>query len=202
MGKFLVNLIIDESGSMAGQKNDVIGGVNDYINGLRADVENEYRVSLTLFDTSQNITVRIGEPIPISRFPALTAASYAPRGGTPLYDAIGNVMAASRPNEAEDVLFVIFTDGEENSSREWNIETVRKVILEHEARGETFLYLGQGLEAWAGGNRIFQGTQSGLNVVKADSFAAAAMMSTNSTQAYTTGYRTGTRTIVDPPTVQ
>jgi Mg-chelatase subunit ChlD len=199
MGKFLVQLVLDESGSMHPQRNDVIGGVNNYIEGLRTaakETGDEYRVSLTRFDSGRTPWVRHSGEVQLADFRALDNDSYAPMGGTPLLDAVGGVLTRSRPAEGEDVLTVIFTDGEENQSLEWSLEAVRAAILEHEARGETFLYLAQGPGAWAGRGALFAGTQSYANAVHTQNFTAAADAATASTQTYSTGYGTGTRTVV------
>ena len=49
------------------------------------------------------------------------------------------------------ILCVIITDGHENASQEFSLETIKKLISEKEEQGNwTFVYLGADLEAWSG----------------------------------------------------
>ena len=57
------------------------------------------------------------------------------RGATPLYDAIGGVIqraeetvACNKGGKAELPVIIIFTDGEENRSMQWDRESVRQRI--------------------------------------------------------------------------
>ena len=72
----------------------------------------------------------------IAGCPALNRKNYVPRGGTPLYDAVGLTIVstgeylkskgdAERP---EKVIFVIITDGHENASREYQLAGVKEMI--------------------------------------------------------------------------
>jgi len=89
----------------------------------------------------------------------LTADDYRPRGGTPLYDAMGQLItdATIRSEElkgAEAVLFVVFTDGEENQSREYDRDKIFELVKRREAQGWTFVYLGANQDSYAAGGRV------------------------------------------------
>ncbi len=86
----------------------------------------------------------------------MTSETYYVRGNTALLDAIGRtidkiggVQQHTAPDEqAEKVLFVIITDGMENSSREYRYARVREMIERQKERyGWEFLFLGANIDA-------------------------------------------------------
>lgn len=92
----------------------------------------------------------------IASVEALTEEEYRVGGSTALLDAIGktihkvgltrkNLPARSR---AEKVMFVIITDGEENSSRQYTASEVRHMIERQKERyGREFIFLGANIDA-------------------------------------------------------
>lgn len=77
-------------------------------------------------------------------------------GSTALLDAAGLTIQklvsvqknTAKEYRAEKVMFVIITDGEENSSREFSAERVKKMIeLEKEKYGWEFVFLGANIDA-------------------------------------------------------
>jgi hypothetical protein len=146
----LVSFILDETGSMQSVKDRTISGFNEYIQTLRNKGGNVL-FTLTKFNSAKTEIVHTGTPI--AAVNELTPYSYQPNHGTPLYDAIGRTIAAldrdvigRRDNPA--VLVVIMTDGEENSSQEFNLPKVNELIKSREARGWDFVYLGANHNAW------------------------------------------------------
>jgi uncharacterized protein YegL len=139
---------------MASVLNDTIGGFNTYISALKKEAGIDYLFSLTLFDTViQNRYVAE----PIAKIPELSTKNYIPDGGTALYDAIGCTVRNVDRNkpDAEKILTVIMTDGEENSSREWNLSGIQALIKQKEDEGNwTFVFLGAQPDAWAVGQQM------------------------------------------------
>ena len=81
-----------------------------------------------------------------------------PRGGTPLLDATGRLIARAAvapPGAAvlgkrpEDITVVTITDGEENQSREYTRDAIVAWCAEKQAQGWSFVFLGAGLDAYA-----------------------------------------------------
>ncbi len=144
-----VLLITDMSGSMAGLANDVRGGFNTYVDELRADTDQDYRLSVTLFDTE---FVELCKAAPLGDVPALDEANYRPRGMTALLDAVGMTVAGFDETKLADddrVLVVVQTDGHENSSREYRRDQIADVIKAREATGKwSFIFLGAGPDTW------------------------------------------------------
>src|SRR5262249_34734100 len=105
---------------------DVIGGFNSFLESQQADGPDAL-FTLVQFDWGDPNEV-LTDAVPVREVTRLDANEFQPRGGTPLYDAMGMLIAdatiraekTSRGNRgAEEILFVTFTDGEENQSREY-----------------------------------------------------------------------------------
>lgn len=160
----LVCLLLDRSGSMASCKQEVIGGFNAYVDGLKD--EKDMRFTLTQFD-SGGIDI-LHDAVPVNRVAKMTDKTYQPRGNTPLYDAMGKTIRAAQQKAGDKykVLFVTQTDGQENASSEWNHQSIRELIKSMEDKEHwTFVYLGMGLMGWNQMRDLSHGTQSVGNVM-------------------------------------
>ncbi len=144
--------ILDKSGSMAGLESDTIGGFNSMLEKQRS-LEGECRITTVLFDNSYTL---LHDRIDIRAVSPMTEKEYFVGGSTSLLDAIGRTihkLAAVQKNTAEDyraekVMFVIITDGAENSSREYSSDKI-KAMIEHEKEkyGWEFIFLGANIDA-------------------------------------------------------
>lgn len=118
-------LILDESGSMLGVRQNTLSGVNEQIQTIKS-LEKKYpeqKYSISIVKFSNNEVSSVVEDVPASQVKELSLDDYKPDGGTPLYDAIGISVTnlknriQSKLNTGEaSVLVVILTDGEENQS--------------------------------------------------------------------------------------
>ena len=154
-----VVFILDRSGSMSGMEEDTIGGFNAMLEKQRKESDNVIW-STVLFDHEHEV---IHSRLPIEEVARLTGREYYVRGSTALLDAIGrainHIAMCHRYAKAGDVpektLFVITTDGMENSSREYMYEDVRRMIeKEKERYGWEFLFLGANIDAVSVAGRI------------------------------------------------
>ena len=153
-----VGLLIDESGSMGPMHAAVIGGTNEFVAKLAADQNGtKVRATLGMFDLHGNDPVvrTKFEDIPVAEVDTLGPDDYAPRGATPLNDAVAKTIRGmdKRVKKGHRAMLVILTDGLENSS-ETSTRDVRKLIVEREKRGWEFIYLGANQDAWAESDRI------------------------------------------------
>lgn len=157
-----ITLVIDRSGSMQSIRDDAQGGIDALIRE-QAQAPGEALVTLVQFDTQYEF-VHTG--IPAKEVPPY---SLEPRGATALLDAVGRAILetgsrlAAMP-EAERpglVVFVVATDGHENSSREFSKARVRELV-EHQQKVYNwhFTFLGADAEAFAeaGSMGIAQGS--------------------------------------------
>lgn len=143
--------VIDKSGSMSHLAGDTIGGFNGFVNSQKA-MEGKATLTTVLFDTTWKI---LHDGVDIQEVKHMTNTDYIAGGGTAMLDAIGEIInrVQDRHDELgeekpEKVLFVITTDGEENSSRKFNKSQVEKMI-KHQTNGHgwTFMFLGANMDA-------------------------------------------------------
>ena len=136
-----VIFLLDRSGSMHGSVTDTIGGFNSYIEKQRAS-EFDTNVTTILFDHGYEILYKRKN---IDEVKELTHNEYYVRGSTALLDAIGRTITTMEREMDNPVLFVITTDGYENSSREYTKNQIRNMIgnLNWE-----FIYLGADIDSF------------------------------------------------------
>ena len=150
--------ILDKSGSMQPLADDTIGGFNSNIEKHKDDDCNVL-VTTVLFDTRVRA---IHDRLPIAEVPPMTRETYDPYGSTALYDAVGrtirrieNIHGYLRPEDVpEAVLFIIITDGRENASRFFSGDRVRAMVEQKKADGWDFVFIGAGIDAYAGAEDI------------------------------------------------
>lgn len=154
-------ILLDRSGSMSSIANDVIGGYNTFIREQKK-LGSDVRVTLVQFDSLDRQEI-IAAGVPIDELVELTPETFVPRGGTPLLDATGLLIARARMNQelrtqnslpAEDIVFVTVTDGEENESSEYTLRQVKNLIEECEKQGWTFVFLSAALDAYGDASRM------------------------------------------------
>ena len=144
--------ILDRSGSMSGLERDTIGGFNSMIEQQKK-AEGEALISTVLFD---NVSEVLHDRVNVKDIRPMSDRDYTVRGCTALLDTIGgaihhigNVHKYARPEDVpEHTMFVITTDGMENTSRRYNSEKVKQMIKRQKAKyGWEFLFLGANIDA-------------------------------------------------------
>ena len=144
--------ILDRSGSMSGLESDTIGGFNGMIAQHKGD-GGDVLVSTVLFDHENEV---IHDRVRIADVPALTSKEYYTRGCTALLDAMGgaihhikNVHKYARPEDRPArTMFIITTDGMENSSTRYTADQVRAMVKKQEKEaGWEFVFLGANIDA-------------------------------------------------------
>jgi uncharacterized protein YegL len=149
--KTYVALILDSSGSMEIVKDKTRNDFNEQLQMLKDESNNpaneakkvlmaedpenvtsgiETRVTVVTFNNKVNF---VDFDVDVHDISEITEDEYRPGGGTALYDAIG--MTIDKFNDHYDfsdpntgVLFVILTDGEENSSQKYMGKEGNKII--------------------------------------------------------------------------
>lgn len=142
-----VVFLLDRSGSMSGSESDTIGGYNSFLEKQR---KNKYKTYITtiLFDDHYEV---LHDRVNAKDVKDITSDDYYVRGCTALYDAIGKTIN-NIEKHAENVIFVITTDGLENASREYTKEKIKKLIEKHD--NWEFMYIGADIDSYAGGTSI------------------------------------------------
>jgi hypothetical protein len=185
-------ILVDRSGSMTGKWDETLSSVNAYVNELaKAKATKNSEVTAAVFDSTyaagdvnglQFDVVRKG--LPASYWTDLTDRDASPRGYTPLYDAVGRLMAIADKDAPEKAVIVIVTDGAENASKEVTRLGARALLDGARAKGWQVIFLGANFEAVVNqaadvGTRLHQ-TINTTNETRRDTMALAA----NYTTAY------------------
>ena len=82
-----IRIVLDRSGSMQGSQEITIDALNTYLNELKQENSNNTSLTLSTFD-SMSIDIPISRVL-VSKLNSFPADILQPRGGTPLFDAIG-----------------------------------------------------------------------------------------------------------------
>jgi len=146
-------ILADRSGSMGHIQKDMNGGIHQ----LLADQAKEpggILVDVVTFDTEVEF------PFTGVRPDDIKTDIIQARGGTALNDALGmtivrlgeELATLDEDDRPGTVIFVVVTDGEENSSREYTTLQVKALVTEQQEKwGWTFLFLGANIDAFGVG---------------------------------------------------
>lgn len=145
--------IMDASGSMGIFTDDTIHGYNAFIEEQKRLPGEAY---LTTVCFHSNVDV-IHDHVLLRDVAPITHKDYVPMGTTALLDAIGFAIGkiGSRLAETKEedrpahVIFVINTDGQENSSKTFDLPRVKEMV-EHQQQKYSwqFLFIGVGIDAF------------------------------------------------------
>lgn len=172
-----INILLDKSGSMQRNIEEVISGFNGYL-AEQQQVFGDARLSLYQFNNRLNLTYSqdIGNALPLDR------ETFRPSGWTRLYDAIGKVIldiedrinTQPEADRANKVMLAIMTDGGKNSSQEYNLERVNREI-ERKRRLDCWqiVFIGANLEARTASNNLSLASNSRMSAAQASSYGSA-----------------------------
>lgn len=154
--KTMICLILDRSGSMGGRENDVINGINSFIDEQKK-LPDPASIAFVRFDSEAIERFRPMQNL--TEVKHLTRGEYQPRGGTPLLDAVGQSIVQLeedwKAEKPERAIVVIVTDGEENSSKEFTKAKIQALIKARQDSGMwAFIYLGANVDAFAEANSM------------------------------------------------
>lgn len=146
-----ITVVMDRSGSMQACRTDAEGGLNRFVEDQKKQPGSAV-FTLVQFDTEYEFVHR---GVPIGSVPPY---ELVPRGNTALLDAVGRAIVetgerlAAMPEKDRPglVVFVIVTDGEENSSREFTLEQIKeKITHQRDVYKWQFTFLGANADAFA-----------------------------------------------------
>ena len=137
-------LLLDRSGSMHQIRDDMTGSLNSYLTDLQTSPHAHLsKLTLAQFD-SQNPFELIHDATNCSAITLLGEDEFKPRAATPLLDAIGSMVTHAQRRadilaelraSRERVVVVVLTDGEENSSRQYDRAKVAQLVENKEQEG-------------------------------------------------------------------
>ena len=134
--------LIDRSGSMYGSEEDTIGGFNSFIEKEKLK-EGNTRVTTILFDHEYEMLYKRKDIDDVNK---LTRDEYYVRGSTALLDAIGKTITTLDREIDNKALFVITTDGMENSSVEFSKSQIESMIQNHNWE---FIFIGADIDSYS-----------------------------------------------------
>jgi len=144
--------ILDRSGSMQSLTDDTIGGFNSFVDQQKNE-PGEALLTTILFDSKYEI---LHNGTNLKDVKPLTKKEYYVRDTTALLDAIGKTINdvghrldnTKEENKPSQVIFVITTDGQENSSKEFTAQQIKEMV-EHQTNvyNWKFVFLGANMDA-------------------------------------------------------
>lgn len=179
-------VIIDESGSMMNVTDKTIRGFNEFLE-THQELPGEALLTLVKFNTKYQI---VHNGVNVKDVSKLDNKTYSPMGMTALLDAVGRSVdevgkrydALKKKDKPGKVIFLIITDGEENSSKEYKLEQIKeKTKSRQEIDKWEFIFMGANQDAWAAGGSM--GFTQNVNYTVDDTvraFSGATVYSMNS----------------------
>lgn len=137
--KAIVGVVIDQSGSMMMLKDATISGFGEF---LEEQQRIDAQMVVTIFDSTVNMQParHVKDVVP------LTNETYTPQAMTALLDAIGVTIGELDRHPGRHVLCIL-TDGQENSSHEYNYQQINEMIEDRKSKGWEILFLGSSAES-------------------------------------------------------
>lgn len=167
-----ISVLLDRSGSMASIAADTVGGFNRFLADQQA-IPGEAVLTLAQFDTVGFDYIANAKPL--KDVAPLTSETFVPRGGTPLHDAMGRLIvetgarlkAMAEHERPQNVVFVVITDGEENSSHEYTGPKIAQMVThQRDIYKWQFVYLGANQDA------VVAASHMGIPAMAAASYTA------------------------------
>ncbi|EMA3641541.1 hypothetical protein U2T78_002243 [Providencia stuartii] len=129
-------------------ESDTIGGFNRVLTENR-NKKGDVFITTVLFNDK---TTLLHNREPIDKVPNLTLEDYQVGSNTALLDAVGDTISKMQENRKitknNNVLFVIITDGEENSSHKYSQSKIKSMIKSAEMEDKwDFIFLGANIDA-------------------------------------------------------
>lgn len=162
-----MTVLLDRSGSMASIKAETESGFAFFLNEQKKQ-PGEAKLTLVQFDTEYE------QVYSAKNLADVSSLNLQPRGCTALHDSLAKAIVDTgerlkgipEVDRPAKVLFIVITDGLENSSREHTKESVRKMI-EHQTSAYQwqFIYLGANQDAFAEAGSL------GISVMNAMTYA-------------------------------
>ena len=153
--KTLISIVVDRSGSMESMNGETAGALSSFI---KDQSNGNTFVTASRFDNTceRFIDLKPSTEVTISN------EDVEPRGMTSLYEAIGTSVnyTVSISQDFDKVIFVILTDGHENSSKnEYKGESGRMLIKEmisgkEKSAGWSFFFLGANIDSQTVGDSL------------------------------------------------
>lgn len=159
-----IYILIDRSGSMLVRWSETITAVNAYAKQLKDNLKDKGRITVACFDafavaerefeTVGSTTFEILRKRKIKEWQDIDGTEVAPRGMTPLYDAIGTLNSFVEADDPKKAAVAIITDGEENASTALTRQDTKGIIERWGKEGYDVVFLGADFDAFGQASSI------------------------------------------------
>ena len=165
-----IAFVIDKSGSMSHLVDDTVGGFNAFIEKYQNE-SIDGLLTVTLFDDKYRFLhdqANLADAKPMTR----DAYMEGGMGCTALYDAVGatidhvgqRLAAMNEEDRPGKIMFVVTTDGCENSSQKYSVSKVKEMIQHQtEKYSWEFIFLGANLDSEKTAESIGIGASRAMN---------------------------------------
>jgi len=158
--------ILDSSSSMNGIKAGTIDGFNEFLDiHKKESKEDGVKTYISLYSFNGYSTKKILDRKNVNSVENLTDSSYNPSGMTNLYDSIGKVMrkinnkvSKYKKSSRDSLIFVVLTDGQDNTSKKYNGGAIKEMVELAEQANWGFTFLGTNIDTFG------IGTSMGFNL--------------------------------------
>lgn len=146
-------IILDESASMILMGKEPVQSANGFIQEQKNNSDDDATITLVTFNIE---STRVIDNQPISEAKILRDECYLPSGSTALNDAvcqtIDHKLQSEKPN---NVVLLIITDGEENSSTTFSTDDTRgRIEMVQKDHDWKVMFIGANIDAFAEGQKI------------------------------------------------
>jgi hypothetical protein len=163
-------ILLDRTGSMEPIWTEALSSVNAYADGLAAldgGPRIDADITLAVFDAQDGLQFDVlRKGVDAGDWNDVTTREVNPRGMTPLYDAIGRIVALAEKDKPEKAVLVIMTDGEENSSTEMSKIAAKAALDRVRAKGWEVVFLGAEFSNFDDAEGVGQSTSRNMAVSK------------------------------------
>lgn len=167
-------VLVDRSGSMESVRSATVAGINEFIVSQKAQ-PGDAKLKIVQFDDNGGIQYDVIVDKAVGDVTLITEKDFTPRGGTPLYDAIGRTInelglelsTLTEEERPERIVVAIVTDGYENASKEFKVAQIRSMIKHQtDTYNWNFTYIGANQDA------VLTAESFGIGAASAMSFTA------------------------------
>jgi len=146
--------LLDRSGSMVSNWEEVIESINTYVREMAGDEHLiNSRITVACFDSVDPfLLVRRNKKI--KKWKDISCDEITPRGMTPLYDGIGQLSLTIKKDNPDRAAIIILTDGMENSSREFDKKSAKKIIDGFKKKNFDVNFLGVNFDAFSEADNV------------------------------------------------
>ncbi len=154
-GNLYYHVLLDSSGSMSGNVNEVIEEINSKIDLLKADSSSTKKKCTASIWSFNTYVTRLRDCLFIEDVPSIKSEEYYASGWTALWDAVGHGLqsfyksiSSTYKQGVDQAVLIVFTDGQENSSREFTFKKIHKLIAEFKAKGIEVIFIGTDIQSY------------------------------------------------------